>query len=230
MPNTDILIVAAGDGARFGTDGPKQYQPLLGRPMMVWPAERFAAHAGITSITMVVAAGEEDRVGRMMADAGLTRVGRIVVGGSTRQQSVALGLQALGDSSDKVLVHDAARPCLSDDLISRILSALQECGAVVPAVPSVDTLIREHDGTVDAIVDRLRVRGVQTPQGFDTGLLIRAHRQAAARGFESSDDASLVCAIQETVRVVPGERTNIKVTLPEDLQIAEAILRSRRQG
>ena len=194
---------------------------------MVWPVERFASHRAVASITIVVAAGEEDRVGRMMAGAGLTRVGRIVTGGSTRQQSVALGLQTLGDSSEKVLVHDAARPCLSDDLINRILGALQESSAVVPAVPSVDTLIHEHDGTVNAIVDRVWVRGVQTPQGFDTGLLVRAHRQAASRGFESSDDASLVYALQETVRVVPGERTNIKVTLPEDLQIAEAILRSR---
>ncbi len=230
MPNTDVLIVAAGDGARFGADGPKQYQLLLGRPMMVWPAERFASHPVIASITMVVAAGEEDRVGRMLADAGLTRVGRIVAGGPTRQQSVALGLWALGDSSEKVLVHDAARPCLSDDLISRILGALEENSAVVPAVPSVDTLIHEHNGTVDTIVDRIQVRAVQTPQGFDTGLLVRAHRQAESRGFESSDDASLVYALQETVRVVPGERTNIKVTLPEDLQIAEAILRSRQEG
>ena len=197
---------------------------------MVWPAERFATHAAIASITLVVAAGEEDRVRRMMADAGLTRIGRIVAGGPTRQRSVALGLQALGDSSDKVLVHDAARPCLSHDLISRVLSALQESVAVVPAVPTVDTLIHEHDKTVDAIVDRVRVRGVQTPQGFDTGLLIRAHQRAASRGFESSDDASLVYALRETVRVVPGERSNIKVTLPEDLQIAEAILRSRQEG
>jgi 2-C-methyl-D-erythritol 4-phosphate cytidylyltransferase len=154
----------------------------------------------------------------------LDKVDGVVAGGKTRQDSVRHGLEALPSSSETVLVHDAARPCLSSALLQRILDALGGSDAVVPALPAVDTLIREQSNHLDAVVDRVGISGVQTPQGFRTELLRRAHANAEAGGIKSSDDGSLVFALGEPVATVPGERTNIKITFEEDLAIAEAIL------
>jgi 2-C-methyl-D-erythritol 4-phosphate cytidylyltransferase len=125
-----------------------------------------------------------------------------------------------------VLIHDAARPCLSDALRDRLIDALAAHDAVVPAVPVTDTLIRDLDAGVDAILDRVHIAGVQTPQAFRLELIRRAHAAARDRGFKSSDDGSLVLALGEKVATVPGERTNLKVTFRDDLMIAEAILKN----
>jgi 2-C-methyl-D-erythritol 4-phosphate cytidylyltransferase len=125
-----------------------------------------------------------------------------------------------------VLIHDAARPCLSAALRDRVLDALGSYDAVVPAVPVTDTLIRDVEARVDAMLDRVHISGVQTPQAFRADLIVRAHRIARERGLHSSDDGSLVLALAEQVATVAGERTNIKVTYREDLAIAEAILKN----
>ena len=111
-----------------------------------------------------------------------------------------------------------------------MLEALASHGAVVPAVAATDTLIRNFENRVDAIIDRVHVAGVQTPQAFRFDLILRAHREAKARGFQSSDDGSLVLALGEPVHTLPGERTNIKVTYRDDVAIAEAILIHRKNG
>ncbi len=147
-------------------------------------------------------------------------------GGTTRQESVFNALRALGDNITHVLIHDAARPCASPALIERVLDALASHDAVVPAVAATDTLVRDYQGRVDAIIDREHVAGVQTPQGFRLDLILRAHREAKARGFHSSDDGSLVLALGEPVHTVAGQRTNIKVTFREDVAMVEAILKN----
>ena len=223
MPGTDALVMAAGSGARFCGE-PKQYLSLRGRPMMAWAIERFSGHAAIDRVTVVVASGAEDQVRRLVEEQRLGKIHAIVPGGATRQGSVRLGLDALDSSSEKVLVHDAARPCLSSDLLQRIVDALSDADAVVPALPTVDTLIHESSGRLDAILDRVGISGVQTPQGFRTELLKRAHRNAESKGIVSSDDGSLVFALGEAVKTIIGERTNIKITFENDLPIAEAIL------
>jgi 2-C-methyl-D-erythritol 4-phosphate cytidylyltransferase len=156
----------------------------------------------------------------------LRKVHAITPGGETRQESVFNGLRALPEGVTHVLIHDAARPCVSSALIERALDALGAHDAVVPAVAATDTLIRDHQGRVDAIIDRVHVAGVQTPQAFRLELIVRAHREAKVRGLKSSDDGSLVLALGEPVHTIPGERTNIKVTFREDVAIAEAILRN----
>jgi 2-C-methyl-D-erythritol 4-phosphate cytidylyltransferase len=214
--STAAIIVAAGDGSRLPGDTPKQLVALAGKPMVAWSAEKLRSVCD--GLVVVAPAGRVDAVGEMLGDANT------VPGGETRQESVWNGLQALPEGTTRVLIHDAARPCVSRALLDRIVAALDRHDAVVPAVGAVDTLVRERDGAVEAILDRVHVSGVQTPQAFAVDVIVRAHAEARKRGFHSSDDGSLVLAIEEPVATVPGDRMNLKVTYPEDLAIAEAIL------
>jgi 2-C-methyl-D-erythritol 4-phosphate cytidylyltransferase len=222
MANTDVIIVAAGSSERFGGGEPKQFVLLAGKAVLLWSVERFASCAEIHSIIIVAAPNMVDRV-RSLTD-GVAKVTQVVAGGATRQESVELGVRALTDDSHNVLVHDAARPCLSSSLLTSILDALGEHEAVVPALPVADTLVHAPRDEVDAIVDRVNVHAVQTPQAFRTELLRRAHRRAEARNFTSSDDGSVVFALGERGHLIPGESTNIKITMESDLRIAEVIL------
>lgn len=224
MPGVDVLIMAAGTGSRFRDGEPKQFAVIAGRPMIVHSVGRFASVARVDRITLVVAPDQEDLARSVVAGFTFPKVARVVAGGETRQKSVFLGLKALDPDSEHVLIHDAARPCVTISLIEAVLDALSSCDAVIPAVPAVDTLVLSRDGYLDALLDRVDVSGVQTPQGFRTELALRAHRRAEARGISSSDDGSLVFALDERVRVIPGERTNVKVTYEEDVRVAEAVL------
>ncbi len=218
--------MAAGTSERFGRGEPKQFRPLNGYPALAWSVKKFSELDAITAIVIVITPGLEEKAAELVETHRLGKVYKIVAGGETRQESVRLGLEALSDSVEYTLVHDAARPCVSGALIGRVCDALATNDAVVPTVPVVDTLVMEIDGTVDAIIDRSRIAGAQTPQGFRRSLLVHAHRRAASRGFLSSDDGSLVLAMGEPVKTVPGEQTNIKITHREDLKLAEAILAS----
>ena len=226
MARTAVLIMAAGAGERFAGKEPKIFCPISKRPVIVWSAERFARHREVDSIIAVVAPGHETRVREVLSDHHVGKISDVVAGGSTRQESVRLGLEGLDGVYETVLIHDAGRPCLTAALIDRVVEALRTHDAVVPVWPVVETLVREADGSIDAILDRVHISGAQTPQGFSVSLIIRAHRNAMARGLSSSDDGSLVFALGEKVRTIPGERTNIKITYAEDAPVAEAILRA----
>ena len=228
MDKTAALIMAAGVGDRFAGREGKTFYPLLGRPTLVWSAERFGLHGDVDPIAVVCTPGDEDRVSDVLACHGVTRVSLVVAGGRTRQESVRRGLDALEASCRTVLIHDAARPCLTLSLIDRALAALKTHDAVVPIWPVVETLVRETNGRMDAIVDRAGVSRAQTPQGFDTRVIVQAHRDALAKGVSTSDDGSLVFTLGGTVWSIVGERTNIKITYIEDAPVAEAILERQR--
>lgn len=227
------LIMAGGSGERFAARderAPKQLTILGGRAMIAWSADAVARSTRVASIVIAVAPELEANVRATLAPEAARKVSAFVAGGATRQESVFNALRALPDDVTHVLIHDAARPCVSPGLIDRVLDALATHDAVVPAVAATDTLVRDYQGRVDAVIDREYVAGVQTPQAFRLELILRAHREAKARGFHSSDDGSLVLALREPVHTVPGERTNIKVTFREDVAIAEAILDGRAGG
>jgi 2-C-methyl-D-erythritol 4-phosphate cytidylyltransferase len=224
MSHTIAMIMAAGRGDRFGGNSRKQLAVVNGQPVLSWSISRLASNSSVAGIILVAPPGEEETMRKALENRGIERVDKIVAGGETRQESVRLGLQELPEETSHVIVHDAARPCLSEGLLNRVIDALKESPAVVPAVPVSDTLIREESSRVDAILDRVRISGVQTPQAFEKELLLRAHLRARAQGFRSSDDGSLALALGETVKTVPGDRTNIKITYPEDMVIVEAIL------
>lgn len=219
---TNAIIVAAGSSERFGGGQPKQFKLLAGKPVLLWSVERFATSASIDSIVIVATADHLELVRSLTG--GIGKVADVIAGGATRQESVRLGLAALSDDSAVVLVHDAARPCLSSLLLDEVLVALKSHEAVVPALPVGDTLVLSRDDAVDALLDRAGVQRVQTPQGFRTELLRRAHHRAEARGYQSSDDGSLVFALDEPVHIVPGDPQNLKITYESDLSTAEAIL------
>lgn len=214
-----VIIVAAGRGSRMGSARPKALLPLAGRSMLARVVETFARHPRVGPIVAVV--GDPEEAGRALgAPAGVI----LVRGGAERQDSVRRGLEAIG-SADLVLVHDAARPLLGSALIDRVIDAAAGSGAAVPATAPVDT-VKEVGaaGEVARTLPRETLRLVQTPQAFRADLLRAAHERAAALGWRATDDAALVERTGARVVTVPGSPWNIKITTPDDLRLAEAIL------
>jgi 2-C-methyl-D-erythritol 4-phosphate cytidylyltransferase/2-C-methyl-D-erythritol 2,4-cyclodiphosphate synthase len=220
------LIVAAGRGQRFGGDGPKQYAPLKGEPLLRRTLKAFSVHAGIDEITVAIHPDDLDLF--RAAAAGLARV-RSVAGGATRQESVRLGLEALAAKApDLVLIHDGARPMVEPGLIDRVIAGLGAADGVLPAVPVIDTLKRVNGMDVVATVARENLVRAQTPQGFRFPAILAAHRKHAGEAL--TDDASVMERAGHTVITVPGDETNIKVTTMDDLARVNAMLSETRTG
>ncbi len=218
------IVVAAGRGERAGGGVPKQYRPIAGEPMIRPTLRAFLDHPQIDVVQPVIRAGDEPDFGA--ASAGLKNMPAPVVGGATRQASVRAGLEALAPvAPDFVLIHDAARPFLTPGLIDRAIIAGRSTGAAVPGVAIADT-VKAIDAAarVAETLDRSRLRIVQTPQTFAFGLIIDAHRRAAAAGLDSfTDDAALAEWSGHPVSVFDGEAGNVKVTTNEDFVRAEIL-------
>ncbi len=229
------LIPAAGRAARFqsGTEtsrrtSNKVFAPLAGKPLLRWTADALAGHPEIDGL-LVVCGPQEVASCRAALD-GLEKLLAIVPGGETRQESVAIGLYTLGGhAEDLVLVHDGARPLVTPEVIMRCLEGARERGNAVAALPVADTLKAVSDTqTVLRTVDRADLWAVQTPQVFRVETLYEAHAAARDMGWLGTDEASLVEQFTgESVHLVPGDPFNFKITRPDDLRLAEAVLRSR---
>jgi 2-C-methyl-D-erythritol 4-phosphate cytidylyltransferase/2-C-methyl-D-erythritol 2,4-cyclodiphosphate synthase len=216
------VVVAAGRGLRAGGGLPKQYRLLAGEAVIRSSLSLFAWHGEISAVQAVI--HPDDRANYDKAAAGL-RLLPPVAGGATRQASVRAGLEALNAAApDIVLVHDAARPFCSTELVSRAIAACGQTGAAVPALEVTDTIKRvDADGYVDGTVDRAPLRAVQTPQAFAFPALLEAHRRAARDGREDfTDDAALAEWAGLKVTVFAGESGNVKLTTDEDFAKAEA--------
>lgn len=232
------LLVAAGRGERFGTEQPKQFQEIGYRMLYEYAGHVFEAEPVIAEWWLVVPAEYRDRIVLESDAAGLIdKLRAVVIGGSTRQQSVWLGLQAITAEAPRcthVLIHDAVRPFLTSRLVRETARAAVRHGAATVALPVTDTLVRaipvaEAGPMMDAVVDRHQIWSVQTPQAFAIDLLVRAHEQARGREQAATDDSGLVRELGAPVALVPGNWWNIKVTVPEDLQRAELLLAIRAQ-
>lgn len=208
------IIVAAGKGERAGTDLPKQYVMLAGKPVLAHSALAFSRHPRINQIVVVVAEGQLDMARDALAG---VRVDDIVVGGAERQNSVAAGLAATADS-DAVLIHDAARPFLPAAVIDRLVDGLENNDGAIPALPVVDTLARAG-GILGDVVDRNGLVRVQTPQAFRTAAIQLAHAKWA--GNAATDDAQMVRNAGFAVKVVEGHAMLEKITQPADFAEAE---------
>ncbi|MCK8783749.1 bifunctional 2-C-methyl-D-erythritol 4-phosphate cytidylyltransferase/2-C-methyl-D-erythritol 2,4-cyclodiphosphate synthase [Roseomonas sp. NAR14] len=216
------LLMAAGRGTRFGAEMPKQYLPLLGRPVLRRAAEALLADGLVETIQPVCGEGESGRVAAILE--GLP-VLPPVAGGATRQESVRAGLRALaGAAPELVLVHDAARPVVPPGTVARLLEALREFPGAIPAQPVADTLKRAEGGRILETVPRAGLFRAQTPQAFRYEVLREAHEAATA---EATDDAALLEAAGLPVAIVEGSENNVKLTFPEDLARVEASLAAR---
>jgi 2-C-methyl-D-erythritol 4-phosphate cytidylyltransferase / 2-C-methyl-D-erythritol 2,4-cyclodiphosphate synthase len=220
------VLVAAGRGLRAGGGGPKQYRSIGGQSVIYRALEPFCRHPGIVAVQPVL--NPEDTKLFQAAVSGL-RHDPPTAGGATRQASVRAGLEALsGRKPDVVLIHDAARPFVSAELISRAIEALGRAGAAIPAIPVADTIkLLDASGNVEGTPDRARLRIAQTPQAFRYDLILDAHRRAAREGrTDFTDDAALAEWAGLTVTTFEGDVANMKLTTPEDFLREEARLAS----
>ena len=219
MNRVTVIIVAAGEGERFGA--PKQYAPLAGKPVLEWSLESFETHVQVAKIILVL--NSDVRKDEYMER--YTKVTHVVTGGERRQDSVIAGFNQVDPSeTDYVLIHDGVRPLVSHALIGRIVDATKESGAAIPVISVEDTVKLVEGDTILETLDRSKVRRVQTPQGFSYQVLETALNRARDDSFYGTDEASLVERIGKKVTVVPGDPKNIKITTPEDIKIAEAFL------
>lgn len=223
----EAIIVGAGQGRRIGAALPKVFLPIGRQPLLVHTLSVFLSLPEITGVVLVIPPGEEPRTQKIIA--GLPEAGRIrslVAGGARRQDSVHAGLDQVAAQTRLVLVHDAARPFVTPELIRRVLAAAAATGAAVPGVPVTDTLKRiDENSRITATVDRRQLQAIQTPQGFQTDILRRAYAESWEKKWTATDDAGLVERLGLPVAVVPGDPANFKVTTQLDLRLAECLLR-----
>jgi 2-C-methyl-D-erythritol 4-phosphate cytidylyltransferase len=215
---------------------PKQFLSLEGVPILIHSLSAFSSVVRVTHILVAVRKTEMQRVRAQISEYGLADRVQVVEGGDSRQESVAHALAAIesgsgADAGDVVLVHDAVRPLIDAATIERTIDAVQEHGAAIVGVPAVDTIKQvertAHGALVTATLPRESIVYAQTPQGFRFGMLKSAFAEATADGFVGTDEASVVERAGHPVAVVQGSATNLKITQPGDLELAEFYLRQR---
>lgn len=224
---TYAIILGGGSGRRMGSDINKVFLPLRGIPAIV---RSIAAFTGLCAGAVVVAAADEvDTMRAVIRRCGMDRfVLDVVAGGSERQHSVWNGIQALPQDAECVLIHDGARALVTPDVIRRTIASVEEHGSGIASIPAVDTIKRaDKNGLVIETPDRSTLYAMQTPQGFRTELIRKAHEIAQADRFLGTDDASLLEHAGMPVYLCEGDRENLKLTTPTDLKLAELILTMR---
>jgi len=223
-----LLIPAAGMGRRMGSDRNKLLLTLLGKPLLAWTLLAAEAARDISWIGIMGQVADQADFKAILAQMSLSKPVQLIPGGETRQESVYNGLQALPAAAERVLIHDGARCLATPQLLDRCAAVLLDCPGLIAAVPVKDTIkVVNQTGIIQDTPDRRQLWAAQTPQGFDVQLLKQCHEQGRSLGWEVTDDAALFERCGLPVRIVEGEETNLKVTTPVDLAIAEFILRQR---
>lgn len=217
-----VIIVAGGKGLRMGSDVPKQFLPVGGKPVLMRTISRFREYSSTLGIVLVLPREQHEYWHQLCRDYSFSEQYIVACGGETRFHSVKNGLAAIPDDACGVVgVHDGVRPFPSIEVIRRCYDAAREAGAAVPVVPVVETLRHIEPSGWTRTVPRSEFWLVQTPQAFSIELLKRAYKQPYAEAF--TDDASVVEALGHEVRLVEGNRENIKITTPFDLRVAEVL-------
>jgi 2-C-methyl-D-erythritol 4-phosphate cytidylyltransferase len=234
-----LLIAAAGSGRRMGATGNKLLLPLAGRPLLAWTLEASLACSDVRWIGVVGQPVDAEAIAALVAEVRQGATARSplapvvwIVGGDTRQDSVRRGLAALPADAEQVLIHDGARCLVEADLLHRCCEALGEAAlagaGIIAATPVTDTIKEVGEGgLIKSTPDRSVLWAAQTPQGFGVGPLRQAHARAEAQGWTVTDDAALFERLGWPVQVLEAPPSNIKVTTPFDLTVAEAVLRTR---
>lgn len=217
-----VIIVAGGKGLRMGSDVPKQFLPVGGKPVLMRTISRFREYSSTLDIVLVLPREQHEYWHQLCRDYSFSEQYIVACGGETRFHSVKNGLAAIPDDACGVVgVHDGVRPFPSIEVIRRCYDAAREAGAAVPVVPVVETLRHIEPSGWTRTVPRSEFLLVQTPQAFSIELLKRAYKQPYVEAF--TDDASVVEALGHEVRLVEGNRENIKITTPFDLRVAEVL-------
>ncbi|MBE9129476.1 MULTISPECIES: 2-C-methyl-D-erythritol 4-phosphate cytidylyltransferase [unclassified Coleofasciculus] len=223
-----LLIPAAGMGRRMGSSRNKLLLTLLGKPLLAWTLLAANEALEITWIGIIGQVADQSDIDTILADNTLTKPVQFILGGATRQESVYNGLQRLPATAERVLIHDGARCLATPQLFDRCAASLRKYPGLIAAVPVKDTIkVVDEQDIVQDTPDRRQLWAAQTPQGFEVQHLKQCHEQGRKLSWEVTDDAALFERCQLPVRLVTGEETNLKVTTPMDLAIAEFILRQR---
>ncbi len=222
MSKTGVVIVGAGSSQRMGMD--KVFMPLVERPLLAWSVDVCQGCELVDQIVIVLNESKLNQGRKLVAERGWSKVVEVCLGGDRRQDSVRQGLSKL-KSCDWVVIHDGARPFLTLDLIRDGLEAAESMGAAVAAVPVKDTVkLGGGDMTVSGTLNRQEIWAVQTPQVFSFDIITKAHEQIKG---DVTDDASMVEQLGYKVKLYMGSYDNIKITTPEDLALAELIIRKK---
>lgn len=224
-----LLIPAAGSGRRMGGSRNKLLLPLLGKPLLYWTLAAVKASQSIRWVGVIGQPEDFQDFKEIVVSLGMTKMVHFIQGGSTRQESVYRGLQALPAIAERVLIHDGARCLVTPELFDRCYQELLECPGLIAAIPVKDTIkiVESASHVVTGTPDRSQLWAAQTPQGFEVERLVKCHNEGLRQGWEVTDDAALFEQCNLPVKIVEGEETNLKVTTPVDLAIAEFILRQR---
>jgi 2-C-methyl-D-erythritol 4-phosphate cytidylyltransferase len=230
------VVLGGGTGQRLGAGMPKQLLTLGGQTLIERCVAAFDQAPGVDETLVVMARGYAEQVKVMLADAGYAKVTAVIEGGVTRSDSTRVALAAIAAAAPDecgVLLHDAARPLVDQRIIEDCVAALRVYQAAGVAVPSSDTIVVTENGVMRSVPRRETLQRCQTPQCFRLSVITRAHELAAADpGFTPTDDCGVVLRYlpDVPVHIVPGSERNIKVTYPQDLAVAEALLREARPG
>lgn len=238
MKKVTAIVPAAGLGKRFGQDNNKTFQALLDKPIVIWALEALECVDDIEEIIPVFKKDDMEQGLALIERFRISKVKRVAPGGKERQDSVFNGLNLAGKKTDVVLIHDGVRPLIEKSVIEESIKQLKDCDGVIVGVPPKDT-IKEARGQVSGVrcqgkdivvkktLNRNILRAIQTPQVFKYSALMHAYKKAMAEKFYSTDDSAIVERYGGKVKVIMGSYTNIKVTTPEDLAIAEMLLKKR---
>jgi 2-C-methyl-D-erythritol 4-phosphate cytidylyltransferase len=235
MAHITAILPAAGLGTRMGAETPKQFLELDGVPIVILSLRRIAACPLITEIIVATRADNVERLEARIREEKFRQPVRVIKGGDLRQDSVAQALKLIGDETELVVVHDAVRPFVTVEQITRVIEEARRCKAAILGVPAMDTVkevkrasLPEDVALITATVPRERIVLAQTPQVFDTRLLKEAFAQAEGDGLNASDEAGLVERMGHDVYVVQGSERNIKITKPADMDLARFYLHAER--
>lgn len=220
------VIVAAGNGTRFGS-GAKVLAHIGGRPLLAWVLDAIEGSAAVAESILVTGVHTDAAIRQIVANGAWSKPVTLVPGGPTRQRSVAAGVRTVAADLPIVLVHDGARPLVTSGDFDRCAEAATEHGGAIVAIPVPDTLKRVRDGQVVTTVTRDGLWAAQTPQGFVRNRLIEACAVAAREDREFTDEASIFEFLGWPIAIVPGSRMNLKITHPEDLELANAMMIAR---
>ncbi len=229
---TTAVFPAAGASTRMNNFGGtnKNLLKLAGEMVLLRSIKTFSQVERVNFLIVVVCESEVDAVKKLLSEQKNLKPWVVTVGGSERQYSIANGLKLVPPDADTILVHDAARPLITKKTIEAVIDAAEEFGGAIATVPAKDTIkIVGADGFVRHTPPRRELVAVQTPQGFKRDILLRAYEKAVEDNFLGTDDSSLVERLGIRIKIVPGEYSNLKITTPEDIFVAETFLRSENK-